>query len=109
MRTRTKALAAGAAATVVLGGAGVATASGTAGDDDGTERPITGSALDRASQVALDHAGGGKVTDTEVEDEEGFYEVEVTTDDGSQVDVHLDRDFNVIGTDSDGAGDPDDE
>ena len=34
---------------------------------------------------------------TEVGDEEGAYEVEVTRADGSQVDVHLDRDFNVVG------------
>ena len=53
------------------------------------------------------------MTETEVGDEEGFYEVEVTLDDGSQVDVHLDRDFNVLGGvaddesegDADGSGD----
>ena len=40
--------------------------------------------------------GGGKVTGTEAGDEEGAYEVEVTRADGSQVDVHLDKAFNVI-------------
>jgi hypothetical protein len=35
----------------------------------------------------LQATGGGKVTDTEVGDEEGAYEVEVTRADGSQVDV----------------------
>ena len=108
MRTRSKALAAGATVAVVLGGAGVAVASGTVGDD-GTEQPITGSALDKASQAALDHTGRGEVTETEVGDEEGYYEVEVTMDDGSQVDVHLDRDFKVIGTEGDGAGDSEDD
>lgn len=39
-----------------------------------------------------------QVTGTEVGDEEGYYEVEVTSDDGSQADVHLDRDFNVLTT-----------
>jgi hypothetical protein len=34
------------------------------------------------------------------------YEVEVTLDDGSQVDVHLDAGFNVLGDEADG---PDDE
>ena len=36
------------------------------------------------------------MTETEVGDEEGAYEVEVTRADGSQVDVHLDKDFNVL-------------
>jgi hypothetical protein len=46
------------------------------------------------------------VTETEVGDEEGAYEVEVTRADGSQVDVHLDKDFNVLGAaaDEDGSG-----
>jgi uncharacterized membrane protein YkoI len=63
---------------------------------------ITGAALARASQVALGRTGGGRVTDTELGDEEGYYEVEVTRTDGSQVDVHLDRDFNVIDSSQDG-------
>ena len=108
MRTRSKALAAGAAATVVLGGAGAAVAAG-ATDDDGTETPITGDALRKASDAALEHTGGGEVTETEVGDEEGYYEVEVTMDDGSQVDVHLDKDFTVLGTEGDGAEDSEDE
>ena len=108
MRTRTKALAAGAAAVVVLGGAGVAVAGGM-NDDDATDTPITGSALERASEAALEHTGGGEVTETEVGDEEGYYEVEVTLEDGSQVDVHLDEDFNVIGTEGDGSDDAEDE
>ena len=85
----------------------VAIAGATGGDDDGTEKAITGTALDRASAAALEHTGGGKVTETEVGDEEGYYEVEVTRPDGSQVDVHLDRNFNVTGddVDDDGSGD----
>jgi len=72
-------------------------------DDDATEKPITGSALEQVSQAALAHVGGGEVTETEVGDEEGFYEVEVTRADGSQVDVHLDRGFKVLGAEGDGA------
>ncbi|MGH9150333.1 MAG: PepSY domain-containing protein [Acidimicrobiales bacterium] len=83
-------------------GTGVAVAGG--GDD---EVPITGEALQRASAAALAHTGGGRVTETEVGDEEGFYEVEVTLDDGRQVDVHLDRDFNVLGSQADEEGDDD--
>jgi hypothetical protein len=67
------------------------------------EKPITGQALQRAKAVALTATGGGKVTDSEVGDEEGAYEVEVTRADGSQVDVHLDKRFNVINQSNDGA------
>jgi hypothetical protein len=63
--------------------------------------PITGTALARASAAALEHTGGGRVTDTEAGDEGGAYEVEVTLADGSQVDVHLDAGFAVIGDEAD--------
>jgi hypothetical protein len=94
-----------AAALAALAGGGAAIAGATGGDDDGSEKPIRGSALDRAGAAALDHTGGGRVTETEVGDEEGYYEVEVTLDDGGQVDVHLDRDFNVLSAPADGDGD----
>jgi uncharacterized membrane protein YkoI len=94
----------GSALALAAGGAGIALGTG---DDDGSSEPITGSALDRASAVALDHTGGGKVTESEVRDEEGYYEIGVTLDDGSQVDVHLDRDFNVIDSSGDGSGEDD--
>lgn len=76
--------------------AGVAVAQG-----DDVDTPISGDALGRATEAALAHTGGGEVTETEVGDEDGFYEVEVTLDDGSQVDVHLDEDFTVIGQEAD--------
>jgi hypothetical protein len=41
------------------------------------------------------------VSGSEKNDEEGYYEIEVTRDDGSQVDVHLDRDLNVTSTEAD--------
>jgi hypothetical protein len=93
-------IAVGAVAVLAGGGAAIAGATG-AGDDDGSERAITGSALDRASAVALKHVGGGRVTGTEAGDQEGAYEVEVTRADGSQVDVYLDRSFAVISGESD--------
>ncbi|CAN5454376.1 hypothetical protein BH18ACT1_BH18ACT1_02440 [soil metagenome] len=79
-------------------GAGVATAAG--GTDD-AERTITGSDLDRASAAALAHTGQGSVSDTEVGDEDSYYEVEVTLDNGSQVDVQLDEGFNVVDSNAD--------
>jgi uncharacterized membrane protein YkoI len=99
MTKRNKILITGvAAAALAAGGAGVALGTG---DDDATEKPITGSALDRASAAALDHTGGGQVTETEVGDEESYYEVEVTLDDGTQTDVQLDRSFNVVDGETD--------
>ena len=90
-------------AAVVLGigavGGGAAIAAG--GDDDGTEKPITGSALEQAKAAALAHLGQGQVTGTEVADEESYYEVEVTLDNGNQVDVQLDKSFNVVGDEND--------
>lgn len=102
-------LAAAAVAVLGLGGAAIAGATGGGDDgggkgDDGAGKPITGAALDRASAVALDHTGGGRVSGTEFQDEEGYYEVEVTRDDGSSVDVHLDSHFNVLNESADGQG-----
>ncbi len=102
MQHRTKWIAGSALAVALVGGGtGIAVASG--GGDD-SEAPISGDALDRARAAALAETGGGRVTETEVGDEESYYEVEVTLDDGTQVDVQLDEDFNVVGRESDGAG-----
>ena len=88
---------AGIAVLVVGGGIGIAIATGI-GED---ETPLTGDALAKASAAALEYTGGGRVTDSEVGDEEGYYEVEVTMGDGSEVDVHLDENFKVISADAD--------
>ena len=85
-----------AAAAILAGGASAAIAGGS--DDDATDTAITGAALAKASDAALAKTGSGKVTETEVNDEESKYEVEVTLPDGSQVDVQLDENFNVVGT-----------
>ena len=111
MERKTKVIAgAGAVAALAVGtGAGIAAAGG--GDDD--EAPITGEALEKASAAALEETGGGRVTETEVGDEESYYEVEVTLEDGSQVDVQLDKSFQVVGSsadreDDEGSGNDDD-
>ena len=85
----------GAIAVVAVAGA---TGFSALGDDN--ERPITGTDLDRASAAALAHTGQGRVTDTEVGDEDSYYEVEVTLDDGSETDVQLDADFNVVSSEA---------
>jgi len=94
-------LAVAAASGVAAAAASIGIAVANSGDDDETERPISGDALQKASDAALEHTGGGSVTGTEVGDEESLYEVEVTLEDGSQVDVQLDESFAVVGTEGD--------
>ena len=97
-----------AAAVIVVGvaaGLGAVQASQDDGDDDETQTAISGDALAQASDAALAYTGEGRVTGSEVDDEESKYEVEVTLEDGTQVDVQLDEDFQVVGTESDGTDD----
>jgi uncharacterized membrane protein YkoI len=105
MQRKTK-LMMGVAAVAVAGAIPLSGVAGAAAGEN--ERPITGSALQRASEVALTHIGEGRVTATEVGDEDSYYEVEVTRDDGSEVDVQLDESFNVVGSEDDGVGDESD-
>ncbi len=93
MDRKTTWIAGGALALAVVGGGtGIAIATGS-GDD----ARITGSALDEATAAALAETGGGTVTDTEVGDDGAAYSVEVRLADGSQVEVNLDENFDVIG------------
>lgn len=102
MKRRTKLLAGGAVVAILAAGTtGIAAA--TIGDDN--EDPITGAALEQASAAALAHTGGGRVTETEVGDEDSYYEVEVTLPDGRQVDVQLDESFVVVGDEQDSEDD----
>ncbi len=107
MNRRVTYVLAGSAAVVVvvLGAAGIAAASST-GEGPERDTPISGPELERASTAALTHTGGGRVTETEVGDEESYYEVEVTRPDGSQVDVQLDNSFTVVGSSPDTETDP---
>jgi len=86
-----------AAAVVVVGVGGTALARASSDSD----QPITGPALEQAAAAALAHTGGGRVTETEVGDEESYYEVEVTMPDGRQIDVQLDQNFVVVGSSAD--------
>ena len=99
MNRKTTLITLAAAAAIVAGGTGAGIAAATGGDEQ--QAPITGDALDKASAAALEHTGEGRVTETEVGDEESYYEVEVTLDDGSQVDVQLDKSFDVVGSSAD--------
>ena len=97
----TRKLIAFGAVVVILGAlsAGIAVAAG-----GGDEKPLTGSALAKASAAALEHTGGGTVTETEAGDDGAAYGVEIRLDDGSQVEVNLDENFNVIGQAADDDG-----
>jgi hypothetical protein len=99
-RTR-KALIAGGVvgAAVIAGGTTFVLASDE--EDNGPDVPIPAEDLDQASAAALAYTGGGRVTETEVGDEESYYEVEVTMDDGKQVDVQLDEQFHVVSSSAD--------
>ena len=104
MRTTRKTVAIGVAGLLVLGAA-TSVAVASVGDD--SEEPITGEALEKASAAALAHTGGGRVTETEQGDEDSYYEVEVTLENGKQVDVQLDEQFRVVGSETE-TGDDDD-
>jgi uncharacterized membrane protein YkoI len=83
-------------AALIAVAAAIAAGFAVAGSRDDHEQSITGTALTRASEAALAETGGGRVTETEVGDEDAYYEVEVTLPDGREVDVHLDRSFAVV-------------
>ena len=83
---------------LALGGAALAGAA-PGGDN---KNALTGSTLDRASKAALAETGGGRVTGSERDSENGAtYEVEVTKDGGGQVDVRLDDQFEVVAAEPD--------
>jgi uncharacterized membrane protein YkoI len=84
---------------LVLGAAGVAVAVTDPFDGNDNDR-LTGQTLDKASSAALAEVGSGTVSDAESsEDLDHAYEVEVTLDNGEDVDVHLDESFTVVRVD----------
>jgi hypothetical protein len=98
------------AAIAVFGatGAGIAHAVG-----DGSEEQVTGPDAEKAKTAALEAVGGGTVTEIEHQDGDGagLFEVEVLRDDGSQVEVHIDGQYQPVGTvadDDTGSGSDDD-
>ena len=97
MQKKTKLIVAAVVAVAAVGtGTGVGIASG--GDDD--DRPLRGTSYDRATAAALEHVDG-TVVETEVGDGDAAYEVEIRRADGSEVEVELDSNFGVIGSEPD--------
>lgn len=82
------------AAVAALGIGGVVSASAANAD-------LTGSERDRVGNAAI-QAVGGTAIDVEASDDPGeAYEVEVRKDDGTEVDVSLDRSLNVVDQNAD--------
>jgi uncharacterized membrane protein YkoI len=92
-------IAAAVAMLVALVGARIA----NAGD---SEEQLTGPEAEKAKNAATSAVGGGTVTEVERDDGNGSgaFEVEVTREDGSQLEVHLDGDYNVVGQEADEDG-----
>jgi Peptidase propeptide and YPEB domain len=90
---------AAAVAVVAAGGVGIAYAVG--GGD--SEEQVTGPDAEKAKSAAIDAAGGGTVLEAEYQEagSAGFYEVEVERPDGSVVEVHIDGQFQPVGTAAD--------
>jgi uncharacterized membrane protein YkoI len=101
INVRTLVIAAAVAMLVALGAAGIAYANG--GD---SEEQLTGPEAEKAKSAAIAAVGGGTVTEVERDDGNGTgaFEVEVTRDGGSQLEVHLDGDYNVVGQEADEDG-----
>lgn len=103
MKKRVRLVTGAVAAVAVVGiGAGVAVA-GDRGD-----KPLRGSDRVKATAAALDHTGEGRVTDTETGDDGAAFGVEILLDNGSQVEVQIDQNFNVTGSEPDEDGTNDD-
>ena len=118
MRKRTMWITGAASAAVVLGGASIAvgateqardlpslspddlttTIGKLALGDDSDGPALTDADRARATKAALAKVGQGSVTEVERDDDSGAaYEVEVRLNDGTQVDVALGADFQVVG------------
>ena len=74
MKRSTKLASVTTLAVAAVAAAGLTVANASSGDDgpedDGADVAISGDALQRASDAALAHTGGGQVTGSEVDDEE---------------------------------------
>jgi hypothetical protein len=88
-------------ALVAAGAAGIAQA--VSGSD---QEQLIGPAGKRAAAAALTATGGGEILEMEHQDGDGdgVYEVEVRRTDGSTVEVHLDAQFQPLGTVADDDG-----
>lgn len=89
-----------AVAVIAVLGAGGSVWASSGGSDGGD---LSGNQRTKASQAAIEAAGGGTVT--EAEEEDGGYEVDVTLDDGTELEVRLDKSYKVVETETEGPED----
>jgi hypothetical protein len=90
MRKKAMITAAGVLAAVRIGGAALA----GGGDREGTQADPK---ADRAVAAALEENGGGTANAVELDGENGAtWEVEVTKEDGTTIDVRLDENYKVV-------------
>lgn len=76
------------------------------GDDDDNAPALNSTDWDRAASAALARVGQGRVSEVERENEGATaYEVEVRLDNGSEVEVRVGADFQVVGQDAPGFDD----
>jgi uncharacterized membrane protein YkoI len=105
INVKTLVIAATIAMLVALGAAGIAYANGT-----DSEEQVTSPEAEKAKSAAIAAVGGGTVTEVERDDGDdgygtsGVYEVEVKREDGTQLEVHLDGDYDVVGQEADEDG-----
>jgi uncharacterized membrane protein YkoI len=85
-------------------------------DDNGadSEEQLTGLDAQKAKSAAIAAVGGGTLTEVDRDNGDdgygtnGVYEVEVKREDGTQLEVHLDGDYDVVGQEADEDGPNDD-
>lgn len=109
-------LSVAALATIALVAVGVSptlVAAQSSNSDDEEELDRSREALEDAEDAAIDYVGDGRVTNLEINEDDGYYEVEVTRENDDVVTVFVDEDFDVIRTEGDdddlGRADDDDE
>ena len=104
MRKRVVVAVAGAGVVVAATAGGVAAVSSE--DDGPASHQYTQQQADTATRAALKATGGGTANSVESDNENGAtYEVEVTRNDGSTVDVRLDEHYKVVVIEGDGDSD----
>jgi uncharacterized membrane protein YkoI len=102
VRKRTAWIIGAAVAVAALGGASVAAASVNPFDDDSitndsSQQPLNQTDRDKAVDAAMAKVGPGQVTDVERGDSSGSaYEVEIRKSDGSEVEVNVSPNFQVL-------------
>ncbi len=99
MQRKAKWIVGGAlAGALTVGGIGTVAAQQAATEDD---QPLSGETYDRAVAAALEQTKGGTVTETEAGDTGNTYGVEILLQDGRQVEVTLDQNYNVTSEEAD--------